>query len=919
MNLFHRQYIVLFAIIVMLSVLVAGASILQKDWQVAHRGHSVIIRPVNWFGYNLEILLAKAKRKVFSHRDVGLPQVRLYISETSQKALLSNVPESTKKWREGYRLIDDGALKKVKVRHRGDNPANWMFGRKSWRVKARKKDILDRVRTYDYISPQGIPWKEYGVYALAKKMGVITPRVRLIELFINDNSTGVILERERLDESFVRNAGLMPINLYKGEQYNLEAKVRVDDSLFNNPGLWKKSSVFNQLAKEDYSDLENLITLLRRAESSDQDLAKLFEILPVDVWANFAAFRIIGSSFHDDWIHNLRIAIDPWSGHAHPIPHDLGWGELATSSWENPTHDIFRLLNMQPSFLLSKYRRLYRAVAEEKVYSAVSESLSPLAEPIRTTLGRDVHLLQDVYHHDLDRNYLSPAFAYEKFIEGLSDNKETEKRIKHRLSKTPKAEWRSKGRDLFLSVDGELPVGKVFINLQPGTRRVSEVTVDMDRNGKTSEADIVIPVTQENRQLIIDAAWFAERVPAAIRTKSGGIRFRDLMIRKTQFKLMFPDALSIQSISIENPITFQKMTMPRGKADGARPSSRNKPVTPNVQAKPEIWSGTVDINKDRIIRTPVIIRSGTKILMGPGASLVFRGPLRIAGDLEHPVRILPSDETRAWGALALVGPKTTGSTLSHLIMSGGSGDTIENIRFVGMLSVHNTADITLENVTLKDNKHYDDMMHAVYVTNLKIAKSKFQNPNADGLDIDLSENVMIEDASVTGAGNDAIDLMESKAVITRSKFIGSGDKGISVGEDSRVLIVDTILENNTIGLESKDGSLAQVLHANITNNKTQISAYQKNWRYGNGGRVDIRKSILISKNGAYDINKKSNLKIQNSILTPRLKRKKRITIGPDIRQDTENLHVHPAYGTGVMKAFTSLREKPDSDTIGASR
>jgi len=105
MNIFHRKYIVLFAVIALLSVLVAGASILQKDWQVAHRGHSVIIQPVNWFGYNLEILLAKAKQKIFSHRDIGLPPVRLYIPEATQQALLSNVPESTKKWREGYRLV----------------------------------------------------------------------------------------------------------------------------------------------------------------------------------------------------------------------------------------------------------------------------------------------------------------------------------------------------------------------------------------------------------------------------------------------------------------------------------------------------------------------------------------------------------------------------------------------------------------------------------------------------------------------------------------------------------------------------------------------------------------------------------------------------------------------------------------------
>jgi hypothetical protein len=54
------------------------------------------------------------------------------------------------------------------------------------------------------------------------------------------------------------------------------------------------------------------------------------------------------------------------------------------------------------------------------------------------------------------------------------------------------------------------------------------------------------------------------------------------------------------------------------------------------------------------------------------------------------------------------------------------------------------------------------------------------------------------------SGNDGIDFMESTAQLYKMNISSSADKGVSVGENSRVLINDSIISSNNYGVVSKD-------------------------------------------------------------------------------------------------------------------
>ena len=86
--------------------------------------------------------------------------------------------------------------------------------------------------------------------------------------------------------------------------------------------------------------------------------------------------------------------------------------------------------------------------------------------------------------------------------------------------------------------------------------------------------------------------------------------------------------------------------------------------------------------------------------------------------------------------------------------------------------------------------------------------------------------------------NDGIDLMSSDAIITGMEISGSGDKGVSVGERSRAVVHNSTLQQNKIGVESKDASRVTLTHVDLKHNAQDLNAYKKNWRYGGGGMIE---------------------------------------------------------------------------------
>ena len=375
-------------------------NILIKDFKFGHKAFNVDAKSMDWTKYSFEL----KKKKIINFflkfdkaNNKGLPKVKIYIPEKTANKLLSNIPNSTKTYLPATKIID-GQIKDVQVRYFGDNPINWMFDQKAIRLKTKKSEINNRRRYFEYKPSQRRVLDEYIAYKFAKKLGLLVSDVRLVELLVNDKSTGIFIEKERLNESFLRRNRLMPVNLYKGEaSRNSEKKIGLQVNLDNNPGLWSKISFLNSVEKDDYSDLIKFSNKIRKAENSSKQLNNLLKFNNIELFARTEILGIFLNLGINDPTHNRRLLIDVWSGKKHIIPHDIFYNrdkidEKFSNIDSTSSTRLFNVLNQSSEYLNVKYDLLHKIIIEDKIFDEIVLELQNIKEKYlisqKTDLGK---------------------------------------------------------------------------------------------------------------------------------------------------------------------------------------------------------------------------------------------------------------------------------------------------------------------------------------------------------------------------------------------------------------------------------------------------------------------------------------------------------------------------------------------------
>ena len=102
--------------------------------------------------------------------------------------------------------------------------------------------------------------------------------------------------------------------------------------------------------------------------------------------------------------------------------------------------------------------------------------------------------------------------------------------------------------------------------------------------------------------------------------------------------------------------------------------------------------------------------------------------------------------------------------------------------------------------------------------------------------------------------------MESEANLENVNIFNSIDKGLSVGENSKIKINNSDISNNKYGIVSKDNSTANIYKSKILNNEIQLSVYKKNWRYNKSGTINLNEGNILNINqNLFETDKKNNI------------------------------------------------------------
>ena len=921
----QKVYAYIVATILFLALIIAGAKVLHQEWRA---GYTMMFQQtyykINLLELRLKTAFEQFYRPVLESTEKGLAQRHLYISEKYKNRLAEDMPSNIKKWKKAHMIYPDGQLQEIKVRLNGDNPINWAFHRKSWRVKLKKSRPINNSRVFNYTVPQEEEWKNYLPNYLAKMAGVLAPKVNLVELYINDKSQGIYHEIEKTDESFLRNRKIMPVNIYKGELVNRERKVLIGLDLFNNPAAWSKVAVFSLARESDSSDLEYFLDLAKLSETSESSFVRLKRVARYEDWARFSAFQTLIQSWHNSSLANMRLISDPWKGTIRPVIHDTkSFLALKLQHHENNSfeiildsapHSLLSLYSGSSDFIAEKYKILYKFVKDRLILEA-AEHLQKILPDVRKAFSRNHFRYEKIYKnpHLADPRVLQHNLNSMITVDGMEEEwirrcnmlQSYEKALQEKLEQIPTTHWLNENGFISLVVSGPIPINRVTLEFPENGPLPRTIAWDRDGDRHFSEGDIQIPFSGRKNKFQLDAIWVANRVhtPLDIEKTLALDSYSELQPAPTQFRLVMDKKIPPLAIRAESFLTKDQFLVPKGKRLGQTPRRWNVPVLKEKVKTTQAWPKRMIIEGVHLFDQPVKILPGTTIKMKPGASLIFRNQVQISGKKEAPVTITATSPGKFWGTIALHGPKTAGSTLSHLTIENGSGALIDNIRYSGMFSIHEAKNIKIENLKLGKSNKFDDMMHVVYSENIILRSCFLEKALSDGIDVDIS-TIRIEKCKISASGNDAIDLMSSKALINKSELSNSGDKGISIGEASEVVVFNSKIHNNVTGIESRDNSTVYVINSTLIDNKRQINAYKKNWRYEKGGSVVVDKSVISPAYNTIKGDYNSKIEIYNSsVSTEFLNTEPQIVVDSVSGNNENDNSISSSYQANVEKSL----------------
>lgn len=776
----------------------------------------------------------------------------------------------------------------VEVRLRGQR--YWHLGveQKSLKVKLAKGDLLDDHRVFNLINdPSPMVVGEHLILDLAREAGVLTPQAGFARVRMNATDLGVYHYETQPDESLLRTNSRVPGSIYSGDLTS------DGDSweLWNSTKPWKKPAarVDDPKVKGDFAELDRLLTKVRTGTYREfADFARY----EVDL-EKFAAFDAIDVAFGGDR-HNFRqnhkYAYDPYRGRWEPIAWSFE-GFRDDAKFNLVEHPLLIRLKMTPEYLMRRNRFLYQFLVGEGSTPSLerrgTKTLVDLAPELRTDPFWDAYRLLsrvDQYHRRMVRPMTMRRAAL-VFQSELVTYRQRARELLRALEKNPLFfRWSSKSvpETEQQAVSGRrLPTGEANAHVQT----LLELVVDGHAGAGLDRVKVALPndcasasvrLLKANRVLATAAAPAALEfsqlpmvprvsiVPRAdpgssdgeIRTETGPDEYELTLesscpperVEVSAVQLVTGSRIAGQPISEE---LVARLPNSRATADDVLRFEAGEVAPHAWELAPEepervtLGPGVIEFAKTRVFtdRQEVEVLPGTRLRMGPRASLVFLGPVKFAGTRGEPIVVERAGE-EPWGGIALQGPKTQGSRLSFVTASGGSTPSWRLVTYPAMVDVHDTRDVAFSHCQFEDNAQGGDVVHLAYVQALEVSDSRVANAAGDAWDLEFVEGSLLR-TEVVNAGDDGLDSMGSKIEVVDGTLVGIHENGVSAGEGSHVTVRHSVISDAKVGVLAKNASRVDLFGTLLFRNRTGVRVYRRTVRYAGESEVNAQDLFCV--------------------------------------------------------------------------
>lgn len=299
-----------------------------------------------------------------------LPRYDLIVKRQDLEFLNSNLPPGyvgallSDEYRQSVpaTFLTGRELFNVEVRYRGDTDVHWRDPQKSWRINFAADQPFDGNETLDFIIPVD---RDYLLEALnfyrAKKLGLIVPETKFVNLFVNGQRYGVYWQVEHWGAEFLaRNGVATSTNLYGSAEFaDLEG---LSGGGFSTISAWRKYASKPD-GINDYSDLQRLLDVIN-LPSDEAFNEQIIDVIDLD---NFYAWQIsqyLAMSNHQSGI-NLRLYAEPGTGTFEFLPWDIMIGEPLPPYIEEKYNQLITRVLSNPALLHQRNRRLWQYVGDD--------------------------------------------------------------------------------------------------------------------------------------------------------------------------------------------------------------------------------------------------------------------------------------------------------------------------------------------------------------------------------------------------------------------------------------------------------------------------------------------------------------------------------------------------------------------------
>ncbi len=765
----------------------------------------------------------------------------------------------------GYRPEFASDYKRVQLEHEGktysvgmalygDGIEHYRYNKKSFKIKAERDDFIDNGRRLDFILPRERMFYNtlFSAY-LGEKLGLFMPDYEIALVYFNGTPQGLYLVREGWDSYFVeRNQKPELLILERSENWWKDHPNTGTGFDFSSGVTYRTVHItpfdleISNMAEPDSDFNEEILyrvgQLFAAVEANEQEKMETFfameELAKVLAWAAF-----LGQP-HDLAGDNLRLFYDTSSG--------LFWPVARTEGGIEPIQDSEHGIDWHLSTAYEQPVPLLR------YFLSNSELRNMRNKEIFKALQDKEELLQ--YYYELERRYRN-AF--------LLDNTSA---------------WRTSKAAYFMGLSKEnlekniaglekmFAYSKCYINVvREGSGIVIEVMPDSETALRFLDFSLQLdlePGTEATLRIfdgkgnLVGEETIPKGSPMQLAEQLNRNLIQPLLGEEMQpvktifrYEVLFPPEaeFDIESVDveIENAVTGSELKQEEiylRIADGTSDYSelwkmteqgfleKYKELAFEKQDKElHLLEGGYAIERNLIIpeKLHIVLDAGADLKIAAGKSIVSYSDLDIRGTEEKPVVVSKMQE-EPFGVLAVIGNSRDSKTsITQLHISGGSEKFINGVFFSGQLSVYHS-DLDMSD-SLVEGSASDDGLNVKYGA-VSIENSIFQNNSIDQVDLDFCSGTVsnsVFQSEQVNAG-DGIDLSGSPVLVKNSRFQGMGDKGISVGEKSWVVVHNSSIVDNNLGAAVKDLSEAFFVRNTISNNNTAISAYQKKALFGGG-------------------------------------------------------------------------------------